>query len=249
MVAQGEDALHPPFDPDLLADLHAGALPPEFADRLGVASAQDPEAQRVLAALDSVRGQLGALRTTDTTPPPAPPEVVARIEAALAAEVAGAAAPAAVSALAGRTERRRRPVRLLAAAAAVAVVAAGALFALTQPDDETGPATPAVALDSPAPSATSVDLGSDLQPTVALGLLGRTDLGPLSAPGARDGCLRANGVDPTTPLLGSGPVRLRGVPGLLMLFPGAQVPQITALVVGSGCTDSDPATLARADIG
>lgn len=247
MVAQGEDALHPPFDPDLLADLHSGALPPEFADRLRVASAQDPEAQRVLSALDSVREQLGALRTSDATPPPAPPEVVARIEAALAAE--GAAAPAAVTAPAGRTVRRRRPARLLAAAAAVAVVAAGALFAVTRPDDETGPATPAVALDSPTPPATSVDLGSDLQPAAALGLLGRTDLGPLSAPGARDGCLRANGVDPTTPLLGSGPVRLRGVPGLLVLFPGAQVPQITALVVGSGCTDSDPATLARADIG
>ncbi|MFC4603837.1 hypothetical protein [Rhodococcus kronopolitis] len=246
MVAQGEDALHPPFDPDLLADLHAGALPPEFADRLRVASAPDPEAQRVLAALDSVRGQLGALRTSDVPPPPAPPDVVARIEAALAAE--GAAAPATVSPLAGRTARRRRPVRLLAAAAAVAVVAAGALFALTRAD-ETRPATPTVALHAPTPSGTGVDLGSDLNPATVLGLLGSTDLGPLSVPEARDGCLRANGVDPTTPLLGSGPVRLRGVPGLLMLFPGAQLPQITALVVGMGCTDSDPATLARADIG
>jgi hypothetical protein len=99
------------------------------------------------------------------------------------------------------------------------------------------------------PRADEPDLGADLTPGAALIMMGRSSLGPLSAPDTLAGCLRANGIDPATPLLGSGPVRIRGIRGILMLFAGPRPPQITALVVGADCTESRPETLARSDIG
>ncbi|TQF74681.1 hypothetical protein FK531_00830 [Rhodococcus spelaei] len=243
MVAPGEDTLYPPFDPELLADLHADALPPEFAERLRAATESDPDAQRTLAALDAVRAELGALRTLDTPAPPIPPDVLARIESAVAE------APPPAVALSAR--RRRNPVRLAAAAAAALVVLAGAGVGIAHL--RTGspePAAPLLAQPSSAPpDGAGVELGDALQPTVALSVLGHSALGPLDNRRSREDCLLANGIDPTRPLLGSGPVRLRGAAGILMLFAGPRPPQITALVVGTGCTASDPATLARADIG
>ncbi|MFC9786740.1 hypothetical protein [Rhodococcus sp. NPDC127528] len=246
MVAPGDDALFPPFDPELLADLHAGVLDPEFADRLRAATLEDPEATRTLDALDAVQADLGALRARDTPAPPIPPEVLARVQGALAE------APAPSIPLSAR--RRRDPVRLAAAAAAVVVVAAGAgigiarLTTESQPDS-TPPGTPLFAHSPTGGSGAGVELGDSLSPVSALSMLGHSSLGPLESPAARESCLLANGVDPSRPLLGSGPVRLRGVTGILMLFAGPRPPQITALVVGTGCSTDDPATLARADIG
>ncbi|MFE3291157.1 hypothetical protein [Rhodococcus sp. NPDC059234] len=246
MVAQGDDALFPPFDPELLADLHAGVLDPEFADRLRAVAIQDPEAMRTLDALDAVRADLGALRTLDPPAPPIPPEVLTRIQGALAE------APATPIALS--TRRGRSPVRLAAAAAAVLVVASGAAIGVAQlttesQPDSPSPATPLFAQPQPGRSDGGVEIGDSLQPATALSVLGHSSLGPLESPAARDACLLANGIDPSRPLLGSGPVRLRGVAGILMLFAGPRPPQITALVVGTGCGTDDPATLARADIG
>ncbi|GAA4484997.1 hypothetical protein GCM10023094_39270 [Rhodococcus olei] len=260
MVARGEDALRPPFTPELLADLHGGVLPPDVADPLRAAVADDRDAQNTLAALDRVRGELGALRTNPPTPAPIPADVLARVHAALDAEGAPAPAAAPVTDL---STRRRDPVRIAAGAAAALVVialAAIGVVSLTSTGSDPGPdgsagavlADPVSTDDSPGSAATdpaTVQLGDELRPSTALSLLGRNALGTLSDPDALSECLRANGIDPQTPLLGSGPVRLRGLAGRLLLLAGPQPPQITALVVGSRCSANEPDTLARADIG
>ncbi|WP_027502183.1 hypothetical protein [Rhodococcus sp. UNC363MFTsu5.1] len=245
MVGQGDDALlQPPFDPELIADLHAGLFDPPFEARLGAAVESDPQARQVLAALDSVSTRLAGLRADDTPAPPAPPEVLDRIHAALAAE---GAPTVPVAALADHTRRRRAWIPV-AAAAAIVLLAGGIALGAGVFGDE--PEAPAPTVAQPLmPGVDDPDLGADLTPGAALTMMGRSSLGPLSAPDALAGCLRANGVDPATPLLGSGPVRIRGIRGVLMLFAGPRPPQITALVVGTGCADSRPETLARSDIG
>ncbi|MGW0174143.1 hypothetical protein ACWDUM_09860 [Rhodococcus sp. NPDC003322] len=243
MVAEGDDTLRPPFTPEQLADLHGDVLPADVSDRMRTAVAHDPEARATLTALDRVRAELGALRTDPAPAPPAPDDVIARLHAALD-DATAAGDPA--STVAPRT-RRFDPVRVAAAAAAALVVfAAGTIgFSRIVADDpDTAPGTTALA-DPPG----TVQLGDDLRPDTALAMLGHTALGSLSDPGQRAECLRANGIDPTTALLGSGPVRLRGAAGVLLLFAGPRPPQITALVVRSSCSADDPATLARADIG
>lgn len=70
----------PPWSPELLADLHAGALDEQTAAELNPLVLQDPEAAELLAALDATAAQLGE------EPEPAIPDAVAdRIEAALTA--------------------------------------------------------------------------------------------------------------------------------------------------------------------
>lgn len=246
MVAQGEDALRPPFPPDLLADLHGGVLPPDQADRLRAAAEADPAARSTLAALDRVRDELGALRTDPATPPPIPPDVLARIRGALDAEPAPAGAS--VTTL---TPRRRDPVRIAAAAAAAVVVLAVAGVALVRPSLDRSESPPPDTGNGAilADPAAMVQLGDELGPSTALTLLGNTDLGALSDPTVLSECLRANAIDPDTPLLGSGPVQLRGIPGTLLLLAAPQAPKIHALVVGSSCSADDPATLASTVIG
>lgn len=71
----------PPFDLDLLADLHAGVYPDDVAMSLRARVATDPQASAALAALDATVQDLHNL-----PPIPIPPEVAARLEAAIAAE-------------------------------------------------------------------------------------------------------------------------------------------------------------------
>ena len=51
----------PPYSEDLLADLHAGALPDDTAAHMRARIANDPAAQRVLAALDRTSESLRSL--------------------------------------------------------------------------------------------------------------------------------------------------------------------------------------------
>ncbi|MFC7618414.1 hypothetical protein ACFQV2_38685 [Actinokineospora soli] len=74
----------PPWPVDLLADLHAGVLEPNRAADVRARVGDDPEARAVLAALDAVRTDLGALR--DAPAPPMPDHLAARLDAALAEE-------------------------------------------------------------------------------------------------------------------------------------------------------------------
>ncbi|MGW4479900.1 hypothetical protein [Rhodococcus triatomae] len=237
MVVEGRDAPHPPFTPDLLADLHGGVLPDDEAARLRSAVAADPDARAVLAAFDRVRSDLAALRTDPAPAPAAPEAVMTRIRAALDA----AEAPAPVTDLAAR--RRRLSIGFAAAAAALAVLGGVGVAALRTgaqdvPPDESVLAHPA-----------TVDLGDNLPPAALLGVVGHSEPGAYADADRRGECLRANGIDASSPILGSTTVTLRGTAGVLLLLPGPTPPTITALVVGNSCSATNPDTIARTDIG
>lgn len=243
MVDRGEDALNPPFTPELLADLHGGVLAPRVADSLRDAVAGDSAAQDTLDALDRVRADLGRLRSDPPHPTPIPPDVLARLHAALAGDTeSGLASVTALSA------RRRQPMRIAMAAAALVVFAACGVAVTTLTRPGTDPPADPIGVDVLADRPT-VQLGDDLRPASALSLMGRNSLGMLSDPGRRSECLLANGIDPATQPLGSSPVQLRGVTGQLVLLPGTTAPKIVALVVGTRCGAGNPDTLARAEIG
>ncbi|MEV6136222.1 hypothetical protein AB0L63_09185 [Nocardia sp. NPDC051990] len=138
-------------------------------------------------------------------------------------------------------QRRTRALRWLAAAAAVVAVAASvAVVVDALRGHEVSP--------SAQPSTGNVQLGDELDTTVALSALGRNDVtGALGAPTALNRCVHANGLDRT--VLGSTNTTFQGKDAVLILLTGPRPHKITALVVGIGCGGDDPQRLALTDIG
>lgn len=240
MARYDDEPPAPPYSADLLSDLHAGVLPESVSARLWPLVRRDPQAMAVISALDEVTAGLAALGRDDTVGSPIPPQVADRINRALAAE---SSAPSNVVPL---RPRRKTLIAAASVAAAAAVVVALAVIA---PGQRNNPDAPTIALPSSPAESTLVDLGSDLRPGQLMSVMGAKNLGPLEADGVLPGCLQANGIDGSRPLLGSGEVRLNGSPGVLLLLAGPRPPQITALVVGPNCSTNDPDTLAVTDIG
>ncbi|MEE2031731.1 hypothetical protein [Rhodococcus chondri] len=134
-----DELLRPPYSADLLADLHAGALDDDLADRLWPRVRRDPDAMAVIASLDAVQSRLRSLGDAAPTTP-IPPEVAARIDTALAAQ--------------GEQRQRRRRLLTVAgigAAAALAVIFTLVLRGVAQGDE--GPGTVPLA----APTSESSD--------------------------------------------------------------------------------------------
>ncbi len=113
----------PPWSVDLIADLHAGVLPPEVAAQLRPRVEADPESREILAALDATLADLHSLPVI-----PMPDHVAARIDAALAAE-ARPAAP--VVSLAEARKRRNRRLGLGSGVLVAAAAAFGIVFAVS----------------------------------------------------------------------------------------------------------------------
>ncbi|MHA6620356.1 hypothetical protein [Pseudonocardia sp. DLS-67] len=157
--------------------------------------------------------------------PPVPAEYAARWDAALAVE-----APPRVRS----RERRLRGLRpaLVAAAVLAAAVVAGVFWAPREP----------------APM--SLD-GVDL---VAAGLTvrGDFDVGDLTDPARRSGCLRAvapSGVAADAPLLGGRDVVLDGRDGVLLLLAGGERGRLHIVVVAPGCGQGGGVLLRTRTIG
>ncbi|QNG20733.1 hypothetical protein G4H71_10165 [Rhodococcus triatomae] len=240
----------PPFSPDVLAELHAGALPDDVAARVHARLDEDPAAADILAALDRVSADLGAVGADLSAATPIPPEIADRIGRALARETAGmpAAPPGRTSEVVPLDRNRRRRLVLgggVVAAAAAALVA----VVLVLPFGEQSDAPTMAAPTATTPTGTPVDLGAGLQPGQIMTLIGSRELGPLVAPDTLAGCLEANGIEPGRPLLGSKEVRIDGRTGVLLILAGPQPPQLTALVVGEGCAAGNADTIATRDIG
>lgn len=236
--------LDPPYPLDLVADLHAGVLEPELAEALWPRAAADPDAAEILAALDATVGQLATTGAPDVGPVPA--GLAARIDAALAAEPAGVADLAA--ARARRTSSRRRLATAVAGLSAAAVAGAVALGVSLDSEQVTG--TPqALTTTTTSAAVAPLDLGSGTPGQQALRAVGKQDLGPLAADDVLTGCLVANGLLATTPVLGSAEVVLNSQTGVLLLLPAGQAGVFTALVVGPDCAADNAATRSRVDIG
>jgi hypothetical protein len=188
----------PSLPADLLADLHAGLIDPARAAEVRAAADRDPAARAVLDALDTTRGELGALDD-----PPVPAEYAARWDAALAAEAPPGREPAA-------RRRRVRPA-LVAAAALAAAVVAGVVLTPREP--------PAMSLEGVDLVSAGLDVRGDFDvgdladPARRAGCLRAVDAGvPPEAPlfGGRDVVLHGQ----TGVLLllgGGGPGRLHVV--------------------------------------
>lgn len=202
----------PPWSVDLIADLHAGVLPPEVAAQLRPRVEADADAREILRALDATLADLEAL-----PPIPMPDHVAARIDAALAAE-ARPAAP--VVSLDEARKRRNRRLGLgggvlVAAAAAFGIVLAvspGAKQANTPGDAAPAPTTNSNA-DAPL-SLKRDQLGS------AVGeVLKAQNYGPLETPDRLAGCLKGGGITSSGNPLGISPINLEGKDAVMAILP------------------------------
>ncbi|WP_040697770.1 hypothetical protein [Nocardia vinacea] len=263
----------PPFSPELLADLHADNVAPELSEQLWPVVRNDPDALRFLNSLDDVSAELRALGRDERVIHAMPADIAARLEefvegldvaeepteqvatvhrlpsattrpessVAVWPESADDAKDSGREVAIPLTRRGTRALRWLAAAAAViAVVACVAVAADALRGHEVAP--------SAQPTTSNVQLGDELDATIALSALGRNDVtGALGTAAALNRCVHANGLDRT--VLGSTDTTFQGRDAVLILLAGPRPHKITALVVGIGCGTDDPQQLARTDIG
>ena len=243
MQQRGGTPGEPPLSLDVLADLHAGALPDDVAARLWPMVRADPAAAATLTALDATRAELAGL---SALPPPAmPADFAARLDAAINAEVQARAASTAIAPVvdlnaardrprrADRDPKRTRRLALTAGLVGVAAALIGAAVVVLPGLGSTSPAPPqAGSAPSSQLSVSSGQLGS-----VALAqALHKSDYGPLSNPQQLSGCLRANGQDPDEKPVGAMQLTLDGKPGTLLVLTTGVLAQYRLLVVGPTCS-------------
>ena len=254
MQQRGGTPGEPPLSLDVLADLHAGAMPDDVAARLWPRVRADPDAGATLAALDATRADLAGL---DTMPPAMPAHFAARLDAAINAEVharaaAGVAPVVDINAARDRPRRARDPrkSRRLALTAGLVGVAAAVIGAAIVVLPGLG--------SNPAPSQQNAGGSPSSQLSVNSGQLGsvalaqalhKTDYGPLSDARQLAGCLKANGQDPDQKPAGAMQINLDGKPGTLLVLTTGQLAQYRLLVVGPTCSATSPSTLANQVIG
>jgi hypothetical protein len=225
----------PPYSLDLIADLHAGVYPAHLADALRQKVFADPASAAIWNALDATTGELAAVPIVDEELPAFAEE---KLDQTLRSILENHAEPepASVTPL-----RRRRPGRVLpsvaAVAAAVAAIAVAATFAFG------GRSTPPP-VAQPAP--TTIAAPSD---ATLLSALGHSDAAAFPDTARRDRCLAANNVAPTTPVLGTASIETGGGPAVVILLSTGTAGQFDALVVGTDCDTTSPATLSRTVIG
>jgi hypothetical protein len=239
----------------LLADLHAGNLPPDVAAALWPRVRSDPDAERIIAALDGVSGRLerlgahgaaGASQRPAAGPDMIPPAVAQRIEAALLER----SLPAISGTPRHGWARAVRPVASFGAVAASAVAAAllwwGPPASPSQPSTGTPSGSGAQRNEADEPGLAAHELGDELDPARILAFIGTSDdaASLMNLPE----CLAENGISPTAPLLGAAPATISGQSGVLLLVPSAESPGITALVVGKDCGPGRPSTIARKEL-
>lgn len=237
------DALQAPFSPELLADLHADALPEDVSRRLWPLVRLDEDSMRILAGLDAVSARLHELGEDPTGTLSIPPDVAQQIDRTLHA-VEQSTSP--VGVVVPLRPRRRRMVLGTAAAAALltagSVAVAAAVFTPNEPES-------IVADPTQAPDSSLVLDSADLDSGFAFGIIGKRDPGALADPADLAACLQSNDVDPATTVLGSSRVRVDGRDGTLLVLAGEQPSQFIALAVGNDCSTANPDVLTRRDIG
>ncbi|MFI6098342.1 hypothetical protein ACIA8G_22540 [Lentzea sp. NPDC051213] len=203
----------PPWSVDLIADLHAGVLPPEVAAQLRPRVEADAEAREILRALDATLADLHAL-----PPIPMPDHVAARIDAALAAEARPAAPVVSLD------EARRRRNRRLGLGGGVLVAAAaafGVVLAVSPGGKQAD--TPQDAAPAPTPSNSNVSAplavkGSELGAAVG-DVLKAQNYGPLETQDRLVGCLQGGGINSTSKPLGISPIDLDGKAAVMAILP------------------------------
>jgi hypothetical protein len=236
----------PPWSVDVLADLHAGALDAKQSAALWAQVNHDPEAQAVLAALDSVRRDLDSLGDAPVEPMPA--HFAAQLDAAIAAEAAksrpsmsSAAPPAGVAPILDMSTARRRRNRKMGWAAGVltAAAAAAAVTFVALPEEQTngtpqaGEARPTTSEDQ-AGDAPPLTLGDN--PSISA-LQDHEDYGPFEDEAALKACLTDQGID-NPQLVGAREATVDGAEGVAALLAGGEDGhKFRIVVVDPSCTE------------
>jgi len=238
---------------DILADLQAGLLDDADAARVRRQVRADPEAQRILQALNRVRRDVAAAGADPSTAPDAPPRVLARISAALTS-----ADPPSSGSRGGAHLARPgiRPARMLAGVAGlcavVAAIAVGTVALVNEP--EPAPSTPATAEHITVSTPPMVIPLSQAQ---ILALLDqRPDYGPLAGPLSsslndpprRVSCLSGLGYPASTPVLAARPIEINARPGVLLVLPGDAPNNLAVFAVALNCSAADTGLLANTQI-
>ncbi|MFW0783732.1 hypothetical protein AAFP35_04375 [Gordonia sp. CPCC 206044] len=232
----------PPYSPDVLADFHAGVLPPDVADEVWSAINDDPDAQAVLRALDRTTADLRAMPLPAT---PMPSSVAALTRATLDQiddETAGTGSVTSIDR--GRHQRRRRWMLAGGGVAAAAVAVLAFSVGTLRPTDTD--ADPDMGTPVAAPAEHHLDAGEKMS---ALTVLGHDDFAPFPTEAALRRCTAANGVPDSTTVLGSGPITLRGGDAVVILLSTGVAGRFDALVVGPDCAVGRPSTISRTLIG
>jgi hypothetical protein len=226
-----------PVTPALLADLQAGLLDDDTAARVRRQAREDPEARRMVAALDRVRRDLADLGTDADSAPAVPDDVAARMATALQATSSDGPAHAARRKL----DRVRLIVAGIGAAAALVAVGLGtlALVGTSKPIPSSGPTVESLTV---APSSNPIPLSD---PEILAVLTEKPDLGALADPQRRSSCLRGLGYSSAAAVVGARQLAVNGRPGVLLLLSGASPRTVTALVVAPNCSSVDTGLLAE----
>ncbi|MEZ0352706.1 hypothetical protein [Mycobacterium sp. pR1184] len=234
----------PPLTAESLADLQAGLLDDEAAARLRRQVRQDPDAQRVLRALNRVRRDVAALGADPESAPEPPAETSDRISAALRA--VSPAAPATVATHAARP--RIRPARVAAGVAgvgaALAAVGFGTTALLNEP--EPAPSTPTTAMHI---TVSTPPMAIPLSASEIGALLGRApDYGPLGDPSRRASCLGGLGYPASTQVLAARPIEINARPGVLLVLPADSPGELAVFAVALNCSAADTGLLASTQV-
>jgi hypothetical protein len=224
----------PPYSLDLIADLHAGVYPADLADALRQKVLADPASTTIWNALDATTSELAAVPIIDDELPAFAKE---KLDQTLHAILENRAEPehTVVTPL-----RRRRPGRVLTAVAAAAAAVAGIAVATTFAFGDRS---------APPPAAQPVSTIAAPSDATLLSALGRSDTAVFPDAARRDRCLAANDVPPTIPVLGTASIETGGGPAVVILLSTGTAGQFEALVVGTDCDTTRPATLSRTVIG
>ncbi|MGZ4525850.1 MAG: hypothetical protein ACXVX7_05200 [Mycobacterium sp.] len=233
------EADEPPLTVEVLADLQAGLLDDESAARVRRRVRDDPEAEKILRALNRVRCDVATLGAEPA--PDVPPDVTARISAALGSAEAGE--PVAHSA-----RPRNRPARVVAGVAGVgailAAVGVGTAALITAP--EPAPSTPVTAEHI---TVSTPPMVIPLSQDEILGLLDQSpDYGPLGDPARRASCLTGLGYPASTQVLGARRVEINARPGVVLMVPGDTPHSLAVYAVALNCSAADTGLLANTQV-
>ncbi|RDI18854.1 hypothetical protein [Lentzea flaviverrucosa] len=203
----------PPWSVDLIADLHAGVLPPEVAAQLRPRVEADADAREVLQALDATLEDLRSL-----PPVPMPDHVAARIDAALAAEARPGIAP--VVSLNDARKRRNRRLGMGGAGVLVAAAAAFGIVLAVSPGAQQPPANDAAPAPTTKPGAAPpLALKRDELGSAVGEVLKAQNYGPLETPDRLAGCLKGGGITSSGTPLGISPIDLEGKSAVMAILP------------------------------
>jgi hypothetical protein len=233
----------------VLADLHAGALDAKQSSALWAQVNNDPDAQAILAALDSVRHDLDDLGGAPVEPMPA--HFAAKLDAALAEEAARSApARPGVAPVVDMAAARRRRNRTMGWAAGVLTAAAAAVAVtfVALPGEQSTGGSPVAgdkndsSQEAPGNVPPLALRGDDLGPAIS-GLSGKQDFGPMEDEDGLKDCLAGHDI-PDKQVIGAREVTLDGTEGVAALLAGGEDGhRFRLVIVEPTCTADEPGQL------